>query len=116
MILGIGVDVCDVARLEAALARSPRLRARLFTDGEAGLSPASLAARVAVKEAVAKALHCRTMSWRDCWVERGPDGVPTLGTAGTVARRAAELGVTRWHLSLSHDGGVGVAMVIAERD
>lgn len=56
MIVGIGVDVVDVARFEATLARTPALRGRLFTAAESTLATESLAARFAAKEAVAKAL------------------------------------------------------------
>src|SRR5215475_10389238 len=56
VIVGIGVDLVDVARLDRALRRTPALAARLFTEGERGAPPASLAACFAAKEAVAKAL------------------------------------------------------------
>jgi len=56
VIVGIGVDVVDIARLQSALRRTPSLASRLFTDGERGRGPASLAACFAAKEATAKAL------------------------------------------------------------
>ena len=56
MIVGIGVDLVDIARLDQALHRTPALAARLFTEGERDAPPASLAACFAAKEAVAKAL------------------------------------------------------------
>lgn len=115
MILGIGIDVCDVARLTDVLARTPRLRERLFTVPERELLPASLAARFAAKEAVAKALGAPGwLRWHDCTVTREPGAAPTLLIRGTVADRARELGVTRWHLTLSHDAGIAAAMVVAE--
>jgi holo-[acyl-carrier protein] synthase len=41
-------------------------------------------------------------------------GRPSLNVTGTVAQRAKSLGVTHWHVSLSHDGGIASATVIAE--
>lgn len=115
MILGVGIDVVDVARFAAALERTPRLRDRLFTDLERDLPMASLAARFAVKEAAAKALGAPAgLRWTDA--EVGPTGgnQPALRVSGTVAARAEELGVVRWHVSLSHDAGIASAVVIAE--
>lgn len=115
MILGIGIDIVDVSRLAAALDRTPALASRLFADGERGLPVASLAARFAAKEAVAKALGCpRGLRWTDAEVVRQNSGRPLLRARGTVAEAASRLGVERWHLSLSHDAGAAVAMVMAE--
>ena len=115
MIVGIGTDVVDLARFAATLERTPTVRARLFTPAEAALRPESLAARFAAKEAVAKALGAPAgMRWHDCEVVTDPDGRPWLTVSGSVAAVAAERGVSRWHLSLSHDGGIASAMVIAE--
>jgi holo-[acyl-carrier protein] synthase len=115
VIIGVGTDVVDIARFERALARTPGLAARLFTEGER-LGPArSLAARFAAKEAVAKALGApRGLLWTDAEVTTGPGGRPELQVAGTVANACARLGVTRWHLSLSHDAGIASAVIIAE--
>lgn len=115
MIRGIGVDVAAVDRLAAALERVPRLRDRLFTPGERDLPVRSLAARFAAKEAVAKALGSPGgMSWQDCEVVTEPGGAPRLVVTGSVALVADGLGITRWHLSLSHDGPIAIAMVVAE--
>ncbi|MEO3808912.1 holo-ACP synthase [Sphaerisporangium sp. B11E5] len=115
VIVGIGVDLVDVARLEAALLRTPRLRDRLFTEGERELPPHSLAARFAAKEAVAKALGAPPgLDHRDAEITTGPYGRPRLAVTGRAAEVAAALGVTRWHVSLSHDGGMAVAYVVAE--
>lgn len=117
MIRGIGVDLAEIARLERALAATPRLVERLFTPAERGLPVRSLAARFAAKEAVAKALGSPGgMSWQDCEVGRGPNGEPTLHLSGTVAAEAERRGITRWSVSLSHDGGFAIAFVIAEGD
>ncbi len=117
MIVGVGVDVVDVARLERALTRTPTLAARLFTDAErAGDRPVdSLAARFAAKEAVAKALGAPGgLRWRDAEVVVGDRGRPGLVVHGAVAEEAAAQGIRTWHLSLSHDGGVATAVVVAE--
>lgn len=113
--MGIGVDVVDVARFEASLERTPALRARLFTENERGLAVRSLAARFAAKEAVAKAIGAPPgLSHLDAEVCSGAYGRPELHVSGRVAEVAATLGVTRWHVSLTHDGGVAIAYVIAE--
>lgn len=115
MIVGVGIDVVEVARLEKALARTPRLAHRLFTDEERDRSTESLAARFAAKEALAKALGAPGgLSWQHAGVVTDPEGRPAFELSGTVAARAAELGVERVHLSLSHDGGVAVAFVLLE--
>lgn len=115
MILGIGVDVADIDRLEAALARTPQLAARLFAESEQNLPIRALAGCFAVKEAVAKALGAPPgLRWTDAIVHRDSRGRPTLSTRGTVAAVAASLGVTGWHVSISHDAGICVAMVVAE--
>ncbi|MGI5165258.1 holo-ACP synthase [Spirillospora sp. CA-253888] len=117
MIVGVGIDVVDIARFERSLERTPGLRTRLFTEGERGMAGRSLAARFAAKEALAKALGApRGLLWTDAEVRRADDGRPSLHVTGTVAAAAAERGVARWHLSLSHDGGIATAIVIAESD
>ena len=115
MIVGVGIDVVDIARFVRQVERTPRLVDRLFGDGERGLPPASLAARFAAKEAVAKALGAPVgLRWTDVVVVREDGTRPRLEVSGTVAARAAELGVERFHLSLSHDAGIASAMVVAE--
>jgi holo-[acyl-carrier protein] synthase len=115
MIIGVGIDVVEIARLTMALERTQGLAARLFTGRERKLSGASLAARFAAKEAVAKALGGPPgLRWTDAEIVAGPRGRPELRVHGTVANAADWLGVRSWHLSLSHDGGVATAVVIAE--
>jgi holo-[acyl-carrier protein] synthase len=121
VIIGIGVDVVDVPRFEATLARTPGMLDRLFTPDERttdlghARTPTSLAARFAAKEAVAKALGAPTgMRWHDCQVIGDSDGRPWLRLSGTVQDAALAQGITRWHLSLSHDGDVAIAYVVAE--
>jgi holo-[acyl-carrier protein] synthase len=115
VIIGVGIDVVDVARFQASLERTPGLLDRLFTPGERGLHTASLAARFAAKEALAKALGAPSdLHWQDAEVVSEPDGRPVLRVSGSIAARAAQLGVNSWHLSMSHDGGIASAVVIAE--
>jgi holo-[acyl-carrier protein] synthase len=115
VIVGIGVDLVDIARLEQALRRTPALAERLFTEGERTGPAASLAACFAAKEAVAKALGAPVgLRWADVEVRHDQAGRPALTVRGTVADAAGRLGVRRWHVSLTHDGGVSVAFVVAE--
>jgi holo-[acyl-carrier protein] synthase len=121
VIAGIGVDIVQVARLEAALDRTPELAARLFTAAERNAvrdrrtRSASLAACFAAKEALAKVLGAPAgLRWTDAEVVHNDTGRPFLSLQGTVAAAAEQRGIRRWHLSLSHDGGLCVAMVVAE--
>jgi holo-[acyl-carrier protein] synthase len=116
MIMGIGVDLTEIARLEQALDRTPALAERLFAESERGRPVRSLAACFAAKEAVAKALGGpRGLLWTDAVVEHDELGKPVLQIGGTVAAAAANLGITTWHLSISHDAGLSIAVVVAER-
>ncbi len=122
MIIGVGIDVVPVERFAASLTRTPRLRDRLFTAAEqrtpsgARRTGESLAARFAAKEALAKALGAPgSLHWHDAEVVVGEHGRPHLAVRGSVADRAAALGITSWHVSLSHDGGIASAFVVAER-
>lgn len=119
-IVGIGVDVVDLSRFSGVVDRTPGIIDRLFTKAEqtspAGqqLSLASLAGRFAVKEAVAKALGAPAgMAWHDCEVSNG--GAPRISVRGSVAKIAQDQGVSNWHISISHDGPVAIAYVIAEK-
>ncbi len=121
MIAGIGVDIVEIARLDAALRRTPELAARLFTEAERSelsdrhAPAASLAGCFAAKEALAKVLGAPPgLRWTDAEVLRNAAGRPFLTVRGTVAATAREQGIGTWHLSLSHDGGLCVAMVVGE--
>jgi holo-[acyl-carrier protein] synthase len=123
VIVSVGIDVVLVDRFVSALNRTPLLTERLFTEAERltasgnPRAPESLAARFAAKEAVAKALGAPSgLHWHDCEIVTDPDGRPWLTVSGTVAEAAADLGIDRWHLSLSHDGGIASAMIVAERN
>jgi holo-[acyl-carrier protein] synthase len=117
MIVGVGIDVAEIDRFSRALRRTPALADRLFTERERGLPVRSLAARFAAKEALAKALGAPNgLLWTDAEVVTDADGKPSLEVTGTIAATAREAGITRWHLSLSHDGGIATAIVIAESE
>ena len=115
MIVGVGIDVVDVDRFIASLTRTPGLRERLFTPAEAQLPPASLAARFAAKEAIAKSLGAPAgLAWHDAEVVREESGRPRFVLTGTVLASAQALGATDVHLSLSHDAGIASAVVVLE--
>ena len=125
MILGIGVDLVEVARMQGLLDRKgERVLRRLFTDGERAYAsthrePArQLAARAAAKEAAFKALSgndlARAIGWRELEVVSTPGRAPVLVLHGRAVQRARELGVAHIHLSLTHSESTACAMVIAE--
>jgi holo-[acyl-carrier protein] synthase len=117
VIVGIGVDVVDLARFALSLERTPHLGERLFTAAEREGRPETLAAAFAAKEAVAKSLGAPGgLDWHDVEVRHDDSGRPYLFVTGTVAAAASSRGIVRWHVSLSHDGGSAVAMVVAEGD
>ena len=120
-IVGVGIDVVPIDRFAETLSRTPALADRLFTAAErvtgSGTPRAaeSLAARFAAKEALAKSLGAGGgMHWTDAEVLVDDAGRPSLSIKGTVQERADALGVTRLHVSMSHDGGIASATVIAE--
>lgn len=121
MIVGVGVDIIDVERIQAALTHprtGERFRVRVFTGEEIAYcgrrrnGAESFAARFAAKEAMMKALG-RAYGWREIEVFRA-DGPPTLRLHGRAQERAAQLGVRHIHLSLSHTATLAIAYVIAE--
>lgn len=114
-IVGIGVDVVDLARFERALDRTPRLAERLFTAEERTLPLRSLASRFAAKEALLKALgETSGARWHEMRVVSDSEGNPDFVVSGRVAEIAAARRITSLHLSLSHDAGVAIAFVVAE--
>jgi len=114
---GVGLDLLDIARLERALERRPRLADRLFTEAEreyaAGRARPGqhLAARFCAKEAVAKALGLRGWSFRDVEVVAGEAG-PSARLSGPAAQRAEELGVGL-RISLTHTSTTAGAVALA---
>ncbi len=121
MVLGIGVDVVSVARVERALGRHPGLRERIFQPEELGTADAkgevrSLAARFAAKEALRKALGgSRGGALRDAVVLGGRGAPPRLDLRGGWRKAASDVGATSLHLSISHEREYAVAMVVIER-
>jgi len=121
VLVGIGIDSVDLARMRRVLARRPGLAERLFTAGE--LTSASsradpvptLAGRFAAKEAVMKSLGVGlgSFDWRDLDIARRPGGQPALALAGRAAALARSRGVTRWELSITHTDTVASAVVAA---
>jgi holo-[acyl-carrier protein] synthase len=115
MILGIGVDLVDLARFEQHILDNPRLGDRLFHEFEQELQTRQLAGSFAAKEALVKALGGPAgLRWTELWVERDNAGKPHLRAEGASAATIAAAGVDRLHLSISHDGGMLTAYVIAE--
>ena len=115
MIIGLGTDLVEIARLEQALERTPTLSERLFTPAEATLPVGSLAARFAAKEALSKALDAPAgLSWQDAEVVVEESGQPRFALQGAVAVAVAGVGAEHVHLSLSHDGGFALAFVVLE--
>ena len=124
MLLGLGIDVVEIARIQRILEgppeRAERFLARCFTPAEraycdAGRDRAArCAARFAAKEAASKALGAPAgIAWTDVEVVRG-EGAPRVELRGVAAQRARALGVARALLSLTHDGGVAAAVVALE--
>lgn len=119
--IGIGVDLCEVERMRTALARSPRLRERLFTDDEQAycdrLSDPTerYAARFAAKEAVLKAMGVGVgaCKWREIEVARAESGAPSLRLHGGAQRLAEERGIDRWLLTMTHTHRVAEAIAVA---
>ena len=124
MIVGIGVDVLEVARMERELRRGdPGFVAGLFTaaeiaDCESERTPAPhYAARYAAKEAAVKAIGLEAregVSWLEAEVRRAPGGAPGLRLHGRLGALAAGLGADRAHVSLSHTRDLAAAAVVLE--
>ncbi len=117
MIVGIGVDLVDLARFERAVDRTPRLRERLFTETEQTRPLRSLAGRFAAKEALIKALGSSDgVHWLDIVVSNSAEGDPRFELSGETAAVVRARGIDHLHLSMSHDAGAAIAFVIAERN
>jgi len=124
VILGSGVDLCEVPRIEASIARyGSRFLERIFTAREIAYADRKAnrferyAARFAAKEAGMKALGTgwsHGVRWRDIEVSRQPGGRPTITFHGKAAEFAVRLGVVHVALSLSHTAEQAIAQVILE--
>jgi holo-[acyl-carrier protein] synthase len=119
-IVGVGVDVVEIDRVERLLRQRPSFRARVFTDEErrycdGKASPAGYyAARWAAREAARKALGgIRGLRWHDISVRRARTGAPHLAMVGPARSRAEQVGVTEVLVSFSHERSVATAFCVA---
>ncbi len=117
--LRTGIDIIEVCRIdEAILSHGERFLERVYTESELveanGRTP-SLAARLAAKEAVSKALGCGIgkVGWRDIEITRDQQRRPLLRLYGPAQALAAEMGLEEWSLSLSHTHDHAAAVVVA---
>jgi len=125
MIAGIGVDIVDVARVQALLDRyGERFLRRVYTESETAYAMGGenraerLAGRFAVKEAMMKALgtgKSQGILWRDVETLRAGSGKPEVHLHGQAVRWAKLRGGGVVHVSITHDGGKAVAFVILEK-
>jgi holo-[acyl-carrier protein] synthase len=121
-IVGLGVDMCEIARMERAISRHPTFRDRVFTPEEIAYCdskarPAeSYAGRSAAREATIKALGgYRGRRWQDISITRHPSGAPAIRLDGNAKRRADALGITDVLISFTHEKTSAVAFAIAVR-
>jgi holo-[acyl-carrier protein] synthase len=124
MILGIGVDLCEVDRIEAAIARhGERFLARIYTPAERAYCESKtnrterFAGRFAAKEAAMKALGTgwrRGVAWRDFEVARAASGQPVIVLHGVAREIADKQGVKRALVSITHVKSMAMAQVVME--
>jgi holo-[acyl-carrier protein] synthase len=122
MIVGLGIDVCSIDRMRRALERhGDRFFSRICSEAErkdlSGRDVATaLAGRFAVKEAFAKALDgARGVGWHEVEVRREPSGRPSLTLHGNAIAMVEKFGANKWHVTITHDAGIAVAVVILEK-
>lgn len=121
MVVGVGVDIIEIARIAAAVEHSERFVHRIYTPGEIAYcqqaSPpfARLAGRFAAKEAVMKALESGwgPLAWQEIEVQKGPQGQPLVALSGAARELAQKRGVRRVLLSISHSRDYAVAYATA---
>jgi holo-[acyl-carrier protein] synthase len=124
MVMGLGTDLIEIARIQQSLDRfGRRFMEKVFTEGEIAYcqrkkhAAESFASRFAAKEAAAKALGTgisRGITWKEIEVRREVGERPTLHLSGRAAERAAAMGISNLQLSLTHSRDVAMAVVIAE--
>jgi len=120
-VVGLGLDLVDIARFGRVLSRRPSISGRLFTDAERAYAGRlsdpvpSLAARFAAKEAVMKALGVGlgAFAFGEVEVQREPSGEPRLALTGGAAALASERGAREWLVSLTHTQTAAAAVVVA---
>ncbi len=124
-VAGIGIDLCEISRIQDALARhGPRFTARLFLPGEIRRAPSSpayaehVAGLFAAKEAAMKALGTgmRGVAFREIAVVREPGGPPRLALLGRALDRARHLSVGAAHVTITHDRQTAAAVVLLLRE
>jgi holo-[acyl-carrier protein] synthase len=128
MVVGIGVDIIEIIRLERAFAQphGERLRKRIFTEQEIAYCEQTArkseryATRFAAKEAARKAIGAATpvsaLGWHEVEIISSTEGAPQLELHGRAAELAKQLRITHAHVSLSHGSDQAIAFVILERD
>lgn len=127
MVIGLGIDVVEIDRIERALDRFPnRFPQRILTEEELRIYPAAksravayLAARFAAKEAAVKALgtgFSQGIGFRHMEIRRHDSGRPELHLLGPARDLAVQKGVVRSHVSLTHGRREAAAVVILESD
>jgi holo-[acyl-carrier protein] synthase len=126
MILGIGVDLCEVDRIQAAIARhGERFLARIYTEAERAYCESKpnrmerFAGRFAAKEAAMKAIGTgwrRGVGWRDFEVRRAVSGQPVIVFGGVAREIADKLGVKRALVSITHIKSMAMAQVVLEAE
>ena len=118
-IVGLGIDLAEIDRVEALLGKYPRFAERCFTQHEREYAmryakpSRRLAARFAGKEAVMKSMGTgwRRIRWTDIEITGG--GKPTVNLFGTARRRAEMLGVTEIHVTITHTDVTAMVMAVA---
>jgi holo-[acyl-carrier protein] synthase len=125
MIVGIGIDIIEVARIREVLLRTPRFRERVFTsaeraycDSRGAVAAQHYAARFAAKEAALKALQTGWrggISWQDVEIGARDSGAPYLIFQGPVLELFEKSDATAAHLSMSHTSEHAIAQVVLER-
>ena len=125
MILAIGIDIIEVARVREVLLRTPRFAERVFTDAErsycdsrGAVAAQHYAARFAAKEAAFKAFQTGWrggISWQDVEIGARESGAPYLSFHGLVLELFNRSGATTAHLSLSHTSEHAIAQVVLEK-
>ena len=125
MIISIGIDIIEVARIREVLLRTPRFADRVFTaaeraycDSRGVVAAQHYAARFAAKEAALKALQTGWrggISWQDVEISARESGAPYLIFRGEVLAVFEKFGASATHLSISHTSEHAIAQVVLER-
>jgi holo-[acyl-carrier protein] synthase len=125
VIISIGIDIIEVARIREVLLRTPRFADRVYTaaeraycDSRGVVAAQHYAARFAAKEAALKALQTGWrggISWQDVEISAHESGAPYLIFRGEVLAVFEKFRATATHLSMSHTTEHAIAQVILER-